>query len=359
MCAFPLVDGLVLTALCHPQKTDISFRFMGRLITSVFSLPSNTKFLKMKNFNSLAKYILKNEPFRSPAFVRKSFVWFIFLGVCVLQPQYLSAQCSVAFTQCPSSISIMDCDHSGNEAIQWPLVIANTSGFCTGYTITQTLGPAAGTLVPLGTYSIGYTAQVQDLFSGAISTATCNFSVSVIADPTPPTFVNCPPNITVFGIDNGSGTCNAQAYWTNPTASDPCGNTVITASGTPCGTSFPMGANTVTYTVTDESNNSATCSFTVTVICIVGTSEAGKNLFPIRILPNPNPGTFTVEMSEAATPGIKFRILDLTGRLVQEQKTEPGSAQQTVRAGELPSGLYFLQVVSDGKVLAVEKFVKQ
>jgi len=313
----------------------------------------------MKNFNFLAKYFLKNEPFRSPVFAQIVFGGFMFLSFCLLQPLRLSAQCSVAFTQCPGSITIMDCDHSGNEAIQWPLVIANTSGFCTGYTITQTLGPVAGTLVPLGTYSIEYTAQVQDLFSSATSTATCNFSVSVIADPTPPTFVNCPPNITVYGIDNGSGTCNAQAYWTNPTASDPCGNTVITGSGTPCGTSFPMGANTVTYTVTDESNNSATCSFTVTVICIVGTSEAGKNLLPIRILPNPNPGTFTVELPEPVKPGTTFHITDLAGRLVQEQKTEPGSAQQTVRAEILPAGLYFLQVVSEGKVLAVEKFVKQ
>jgi hypothetical protein len=313
----------------------------------------------MKNFKFLAKYFLKNEPFRTPVLAQNTFGWFLFWGFCLLQSIHLPAQCSVAFTECPSSISVIDCDHSGKEVVQWPMVIANTTGFCTGYTITQTLGPAAGTLVPLGTYSIGFTAQVQDLFSSVISTATCNFLVSVIADPTPPTFVNCPPNITVFGTDNGSGACTTQAFWTNPTADDACGSTVIAGSGTLCGTSFPMGANTVTYTATDASNNSATCSFTVTVVCIVGTLAAGKNLFPIRILPNPNLGTFTLELPESAKIGTTFRITDLTGRLVLEQKTESGSAQQTVRAGALPSGLYFLQVVSDGKVLAVEKFVKQ
>jgi len=31
----------------------------------------------------------------------------------------------------------------------------------------------------------------------------------------------------------------------------------------------------------------------------------------------------------------------------------------TVQAGLLPNGLYFLQVVADGKVLVVKKFVKQ
>lgn len=313
----------------------------------------------MKNFNFLAKYSLKNEPFLSPVFAVNAIGWFLFLGFFLLQPLRLSAQCSVAFTHCPGSISIMDCDNSGNEAIQWPMVIANTSGFCTGYTLTQTLGPAAGSLVPLGTYSIAYTAQVLDLFSSAISTATCNFSASVIADPTPPIFVNCPPNITVFGVDNGSGNCTTQAYWSNPTANDPCGNTVISGSDTPCGTFFPMGPNTVIYTVTDDSNNSATCSFTVTVVCVVGTSEAGKNLLPIRIFPNPNPGTFTVQLPEPASPGLSFRIINLTGQLLREQYTQTGNTLQTVQAGDLPAGLYFLQVRSEGKVLATEKFIKQ
>ena len=79
----------------------------------------------------------------------------------------------------------------------------------------------------------------------------------------------------------------------------------------------------------------------------------------LRIFPNPNTGTFTVELPEAAKSGMRFSITDLAGRLVQEQATEQGGKQQTVQAGLLPNGLYFLQVVAEGKVLAVEKFVKQ
>jgi hypothetical protein len=95
--------------------------------------------------------------------------------------------------------------------------------------------------------------------------------------------------------------------------------------------------------------------------CMDGTLV--KTLEPLgrslRIFPNPNPGTFGVEMPEPAKPGTTFRITDLTGRLIQQQKTEPGSTQQTVQAEALPGGLYFLQVLENGRVVAVEKFVKQ
>lgn len=42
-----------------------------------------------------------------------------------------------------------------------------------------------------------------------------------------------------------------------------------------------------------------------------------------------------------------------------ETETAAGIARQTVQASNLPNGLYFLQVLEEGKVLAVEKFVKQ
>ena len=97
-------------------------------------------------------------------------------------------------------------------------------------------------------------------------------------------------------------------------------------------------------------------------ICFNGKSVGAKDVagqLPLRIFPNPNPGLFTVELPQPATPGMAFRVTDLAGRLVLEKQTEAGSQQQTVQTGNLPDGLYFLQVVSGGRVLAVEKFVKQ
>jgi hypothetical protein len=103
-------------------------------------------------------------------------------------------------------------------------------------------------------------------------------------------------------------------------------------------------------------------SMEVDNLCVEG-SLVGVKALPyrhsLRISPNPNQGTFRVELPEEAATGTLFRITDLTGRLVQEQATARGSKQQTVEAGHLPDGLYFLQVVVEGQVFAVEKFVKQ
>jgi hypothetical protein len=97
-------------------------------------------------------------------------------------------------------------------------------------------------------------------------------------------------------------------------------------------------------------------------LCLEGTLVSVKNpteRLSLSILPNPNPGSFSVELPEAAMPGMRFRVVSLTGQVLRELSTQPGSNTQTVHVDDLPAGLYFLQVVSEGKVLAEEKFVKQ
>lgn len=79
----------------------------------------------------------------------------------------------------------------------------------------------------------------------------------------------------------------------------------------------------------------------------------------LRIFPNPNAGNFSVELPDAATPGMAFRIIGLTGQVLREQPLHTGVTIQTVEANELSAGLYFLQIISEAKVLAVEKFVKE
>ncbi len=89
-----------------------------------------------------------------------------------------------------------------------------------------------------------------------------------------------------------------------------------------------------------------------------GTTTIDHNM-ALRIFPNPNPGIFSVELPEAASADMTLRILNLAGQLLIEKQAKAGNPIQTLEAGDLAVGLYFLQVLADGKVLVTEKFVKQ
>ncbi len=92
---------------------------------------------------------------------------------------------------------------------------------------------------------------------------------------------------------------------------------------------------------------------------VSGAHEADPEIPGLEIFPNPNSGMFNVELPEATTAGMSLRILGLDGQLLQEQPVQMGSEMQTVRMGNFPPGLYFLQLWSAGELLGVEKFVHQ
>jgi hypothetical protein len=96
-------------------------------------------------------------------------------------------------------------------------------------------------------------------------------------------------------------------------------------------------------------------------ICITFTTSTKEDhgVTDFKIFPNPNNGTFKVELSNLAEKGMNLRVTDLTGRVLQEKTTEIGNKMQTIDAQQISEGLYFLQIISEGKVLAVKKFVKQ
>jgi gliding motility-associated-like protein len=73
----------------------------------------------------------------------------------------------------------------------------------------------------------------------------------------------CPNNIQLF---TAPGACTATTGWDPHDATDNCGLVTLTGSHDHNGTTFQLGPTTVSYTATDEYNNTATCSFTVSVI---------------------------------------------------------------------------------------------
>ncbi len=114
----------------------------------------------------------------------------------------------------------------------------------------------AGSVFPVGTTNVIWTATDA---SGNVST--CTVAIHVV-DNEAPTFNSCPSDISVGVYSN----CGNGPTWTVPTASDNCSTPTITQTSGPApGANLTAGTYTVTYQAVDASNNTATCSFVITV----------------------------------------------------------------------------------------------
>lgn len=117
---------------------------------------------------------------------------------------------------------------------------------------------------PSNLYAVGNTTVVYTATDLVGNSTTCSITV-VVTDNNPPS-VSCPGNITVNAPAIG---CQSGVTWNVPQATDACGlgGIIVTSTHDP-GDLFPGGLTTVTYTVTDASNLTSSCSFTVEVIDI-------------------------------------------------------------------------------------------
>ncbi|XP_070547324.1 hyalin-like [Ptychodera flava] len=111
-------------------------------------------------------------------------------------------------------------------------------------------------------FPIGQTFVTYKAIDESQNAAVCIFSVHV-DDPFPPVFTTCPlDQDIVLGPDEG----NATANWTDIMVIDNSGLAPIVTQDHESGDVFSIGSTLVTYTATDNSSNSATCSFTITVL---------------------------------------------------------------------------------------------
>ncbi len=127
---------------------------------------------------------------------------------------------------------------------------------CTNPITTQTSGLGSG-----GAFTLGLTTNTFLVTDAGGNTATCSFSVTVV-DITPPSII-CPANATV----PAGPTCTATSPYIAPIGTDNCANPITTQTSglAPSGT-FALGATTNVFLVTDGAGNTATCSFTITVV---------------------------------------------------------------------------------------------
>ncbi len=123
--------------------------------------------------------------------------------------------------------------------------------------ITQTAGPASGEQFPVGTTTVEFTAT-----DTAGNSTTCSFTVTITDDEAPQ--ISEMDDITV---NTDTGVCGAVVNFEDATATDNCGiESMVLTEGLASGSEFPVGETTVTYTATDTAGQTASTSFTVTVV---------------------------------------------------------------------------------------------
>ena len=163
-------------------------------------------------------------------------------------------------TTSPTVTAPADSSASADANCQAPVpdyaAASTASDNCGTPTLTQS--PAAGTLVGTGSHTVTVTATDG---SGNSSSDTVVFTVN---DTTPPV-ISCPANIT---RSTDPGMCSANINPGTATATDNCGSATVSGTrsdGQPLNASYPRGTTTITWTATDGSGNSSSCTQTVTV----------------------------------------------------------------------------------------------
>lgn len=164
--------------------------------------------------------------------------------------------CDVTISLCGSSYDTDLAVYDGTAGC--PTVesaIACNDDFC-ALQSQVTFTPVLGTTYLIRVGSFSSTAQG----SGTLAV--------IVNDVTPPVIVNCPADVTV---NASAGTCQASVTIPVPVFgvdfTDNCSATIVNDyTGTANASSiYPVGATTVTWTVTDFGGNTVTCTQTVTV----------------------------------------------------------------------------------------------
>ncbi|NOT38730.1 MAG: HYR domain-containing protein [Saprospiraceae bacterium] len=226
--------------------------------------------------------------------------------------------CSFTVTVNDTELPVITCPANiitGNDAGVCTAVETYTAPVgtdnCTGQSTVRTTGLASGSAFP-----IGITTNTFTVTDASGNTKTCSLTVTVNDTELP--VITCPANIT---NNNDVGVCSAVATYVAPVGADNCtGQSTVRTIGLASGTAFPVGVTTNTFTVTDASGNTKTCSFTV----IVTDNELPAISCPANIVTNNDPGV-CIAVETYATPS----------------GTDNCTGQNTVRTAGLASGSAF------------------
>ncbi len=188
-----------------------------------------------------------------------------------------TADCTVNITvldvvpptiECPSPINTNTLPGQCGAEVEFN--IPPTSDNCGLQSMEQIAGPASGAF-----FQKGSTDVLFEAIDTQGNSSTCTLEVHVL-DLEPPVITNCQLSIT---INSNPGQCGAIFQYFAPSGTDNCpGASIAQVAGLGSGALYPIGTTTESYLLSDASGNTATCSFTVTVVDVEAPEALCNNL---------------------------------------------------------------------------------
>jgi len=192
---------------------------------------------------------------------------------------------------------------------------------------------------------------------------------TTLAEATAP-IISCPENLTV---SSNISACRAVINLTGSNGATAAGIPVpeltYYINGSPITTSyiFPKGTTTVMAMASNGVTPTASCTFTVTVVCGPVTMAAAQapiseQLNPvgklsITVLPNPSDNYFTLRASSPSAQPFNIRVFDALGRFVEQRSNLTVNLMVSIGQQYRP-GVYVVEVVQ-GKEKVVVRLIKR
>jgi len=175
----------------------------------------------------------------------------------------LTSTCTFSVTVIDQELPVLGCPGSLSFSTDVNVCGANVaynvthSDNCAWSNATLMQGQLSNTIFPTGVTEVVYRAR--DLFGNL---ASCQFNVTVSDTQIP--LITCPSNISQ---NADSGLCSSFVTYSPPSVSDNCALSSATlVEGLGSGSNFPLGVTRVSYSISDPSGLTASCSFFVTVL---------------------------------------------------------------------------------------------
>ncbi len=182
--------------------------------------------------------------------------WDIATSVLASQVSFGGTDHSPPSIVCPPSVAGVECTSPAGAVVTYPAPMVSDDTDPNPVVVSV---PASGSTFPIGTTTVTCTAT--DVSGNSSS---CTFTVTVVDTVGP--VVACPGDMTVAATGPGGAVVTYPAAMVSDVG-DP---EPVVVSVPASGSTFPVGSTTVTYTATDASGNSSSCTFTVTVSEAVG-----------------------------------------------------------------------------------------